>query len=232
MRGHEAGVYLVALSCISGKTCFVKASSSLTTNFAFQILSYSGGQTHHFDTSLTKRLAFIADPKLGDASISISDVRLSDTATYQCKVKKMPGVDMRKVTLVVMGEEFHFTGFTCSVSQPTALNVYSFVWYVDTSCLCVSVDDLILALSPLTHLILLFWFICYLSQVPPSAPKCWVEGGEEKGGTVSLRCKSSEGSTPLTYVWTRENGAIPSTATQSKQHTTKCTSCCVCKDSM
>ncbi|XP_028271058.1 V-set and immunoglobulin domain-containing protein 8b isoform X2 [Parambassis ranga] len=119
------------------------------------ILSYSGGQTHHFDTSLTKRLAFIADPKLGDASISISDVRLSDIATYQCKVKKTPGVDMRKVTLLVM--------------------------------------------------------------VPPSAPKCWVEGGEEKGGTVSLRCKSSQGSTPLTYVWTRENGAIPSTATQNPQ---------------
>ncbi|XP_071338356.1 V-set and immunoglobulin domain-containing protein 8b [Trachinotus anak] len=121
------------------------------------ILSYTGGQTHHYgDASLSKRLRFIGDPKQGDASISFSDVRLSDTATYQCKVKKAPGVDMRKVTLVVM--------------------------------------------------------------VPPSVPKCWVEGGEEKGGTVSLRCKSSEGSNPLTYVWTRETGgAIPSTATINPQ---------------
>ncbi len=41
----------------------------------------------------------------GDATVSISDVRVSDTATYQCKVKKAPGVDTRKVTLVVMGED-------------------------------------------------------------------------------------------------------------------------------
>ena len=48
----------------------------------------------------------------------MSDVGLSDTATYQCKVKKAPGVDMRKVTLVVMGEEeFLITGFTCSFSE-------------------------------------------------------------------------------------------------------------------
>ncbi|KAM7416330.1 hypothetical protein PAMA_018411 [Pampus argenteus] len=121
------------------------------------ILSYTGGQTHYYsDPSLAKRLSFVGDPKLGDASISFSGVRLSDTATYQCKVKKAPGVDMRKVTLVVM--------------------------------------------------------------VPPSVPKCWVEGAEERGGTVSLRCKSSQGSTPLSYMWKRESGgSMPSTATQDPQ---------------
>lgn len=121
------------------------------------LLEYSGGKVHQYgDASLNKRLKFISDPKLGDASVTISDLRASDTATYQCKVKKSPGIDMRKVTLVVM--------------------------------------------------------------VPPSVPKCWVEGGEEKGGTVSLRCKSSLGSTPLSYVWRRETGgAIPSTATQDPQ---------------
>ncbi|XP_062273000.1 V-set and immunoglobulin domain-containing protein 8b [Scomber scombrus] len=121
------------------------------------ILSYTGGQIHHYgDASISKRLKFIAEPKQGDASISLSDVKLSDTATYQCKVKKAPGVDMRKVTLVVM--------------------------------------------------------------VPPSVPKCWVEGAEEKGGTVSLRCKSSQGSTPLSYMWRKESGgSMPSTATQDAQ---------------
>ncbi|XP_029367052.1 V-set and immunoglobulin domain-containing protein 8b isoform X2 [Echeneis naucrates] len=121
------------------------------------LLSYTGGQTHHYgNTDLSKRLRFITDPTQGDASITISDVRLSDTNTYQCKVKRAPGVDMRKVTLMVM--------------------------------------------------------------VPPSVPKCWVEGGEEKGGTVTLRCKSSQGSIPLTYVWTRESGgAIPSSATQDPE---------------
>lgn len=48
-------------------------------------------------------------------------------------------------------------------------------------------------------------------------PKCWVKNGEEVGSTVSLWCKSSEGSTPLIYKWTKENGeALPSTAFQSK----------------
>ncbi|KAM4615733.1 V-set and immunoglobulin domain-containing protein 8b [Polymixia lowei] len=121
------------------------------------VLSYTGGQTLHYgDAGLSERLGFVGDPKQGDASISISDLRVSDTATYQCKVKKAPGVDMRKLTLVVM--------------------------------------------------------------VRPSVPKCWVEGGEEKGGMVSLRCKSSMGSIPLSYVWRRESGgAIPSTATQDPQ---------------
>lgn len=61
--------------------------------------------------------------------------------------------------------------------------------------------------------------LCFIfdSLVPPSVPKCWVEGNEEKGGSVSLRCKSSQGSTPLSYVWNRESGgAMPSTATQGK----------------
>lgn len=52
-----------------------------------------------------ERLDFVAaDPSLGDATIAISGLQVSDTGTYQCKVKKAPGVDMRKVTLVVMGE--------------------------------------------------------------------------------------------------------------------------------
>ncbi|XP_047236528.1 V-set and immunoglobulin domain-containing protein 8b [Girardinichthys multiradiatus] len=120
------------------------------------ILSYTVDQIHHYDPDLSKRINLLTDPKQGDASISISAVRASDTGTYQCKIKKAPGVDMRKVTLVV--------------------------------------------------------------QVPPSVPKCWVEGGEEKGATVSLRCKSSKGSIPLTYVWKRETGgAMPTTATQDAQ---------------
>ncbi|KAF7668337.1 hypothetical protein LDENG_00018550 [Lucifuga dentata] len=121
------------------------------------VLSFAGGQTLHYgDASLSSRLKFIGDPRVGDASISIANARVSDTATYQCKVKKSPGVDMRKVTLVVM--------------------------------------------------------------IRPSVPKCWVEGSEEKGGTVSLCCKSAQGSTPLTYTWKRESGgAIPPTATQNPQ---------------
>uniref|UniRef100_A0A8C6UMU8 V-set and immunoglobulin domain containing 8b n=1 Tax=Neogobius melanostomus TaxID=47308 RepID=A0A8C6UMU8_9GOBI len=118
------------------------------------ILSYTGGSTHYYGTwGLKDRFKFTTDPKNGDASVSITNLGSKDTATYQCKVKKAPGIDTRKVTLVVM--------------------------------------------------------------VPPSRPKCWVEGKEEKGSDVSLRCKSSEGSTPLTYSWTRDSGGpMPPVATQ------------------
>lgn len=79
---------------------------------------------HYGDPSLSTRMNFTGAPVLGDASISISAVKVSDTATYQCKVKKAPGVDMRKVTLVVMGEEcrpsqtgFCFTSFIIPLSS-------------------------------------------------------------------------------------------------------------------
>ncbi|XP_028852118.1 V-set and immunoglobulin domain-containing protein 8b isoform X2 [Denticeps clupeoides] len=121
------------------------------------ILSYSGGQEHKLgNPNLLKRLDFVGDPQNGDATIEISTLTMADTATYQCKVKQMPGVDSRKVTLVVL--------------------------------------------------------------VRPTKPKCWVEGPEEKGGTVSLRCKSSKGSIPFTYQWTRESGGnMPAMSTQNPQ---------------
>lgn len=57
------------------------------------------------DNSVSKRFSFTGNPDQGDASISITGVTVSDTATYQCKVKKLPGIDMRKITLVVLGED-------------------------------------------------------------------------------------------------------------------------------
>ncbi|MCJ8735120.1 hypothetical protein PDJAM_G00243190 [Pangasius djambal] len=121
------------------------------------ILSYSGGKEYKFgDPGLMTRLKFLGDPSKGDATITISSLRVTDTSTYECKVKKPPGIDSRKITLVIL--------------------------------------------------------------VQPSVPKCWVQNGEEVGGTVSLRCKSSEGSIPLIYKWTKENGeALPSTALQNPQ---------------
>ncbi|KAF7199773.1 V-set and immunoglobulin domain-containing protein 8b [Nothobranchius furzeri] len=120
------------------------------------ILSFTGGRVHYYSPGFSQKMKFLSDPSQGDASVSISNVKAPDTGTYQCKVKKAPGVDMRKVTLVVLA--------------------------------------------------------------PPSPPRCWVEGGEEKGGPVSLRCKSQYGSIPITYVWTREGGAaMPATATQNPE---------------
>ncbi|XP_071322763.1 V-set and immunoglobulin domain-containing protein 8a [Trachinotus anak] len=120
------------------------------------LVSYAGGTKYvHGNHALAKGLSFAApDPSKGDASLSIALLSPAHSATYQCKVRKSPGVDMRKVSLVVM--------------------------------------------------------------VKPSAPKCWVEGGELVGEAVALHCQSAEGSTPLTYMWRRESaGPIPATATQN-----------------
>uniref|UniRef100_A0A665V7X7 Ig-like domain-containing protein n=2 Tax=Echeneis naucrates TaxID=173247 RepID=A0A665V7X7_ECHNA len=118
------------------------------------LMSYSSGTKYiHENHALAKGLGFAApDPSVGDASLSIALLSPAHSLTYQCKVKKSPGVDMRKVSLVVM--------------------------------------------------------------VKPSAPKCWVEGGELVGEPVILHCQCAKGSTPLKYKWRRESGALPATATK------------------
>ncbi|XP_042586331.1 coxsackievirus and adenovirus receptor homolog [Cyprinus carpio] len=70
------------------------------------ILSYTGGKQFQLGSpDLMSRFKFVGDPSRGDATVSISSVKVSDTATYQCKVKKTPGIDSRKVTIVVLGED-------------------------------------------------------------------------------------------------------------------------------
>lgn len=45
-----------------------------------------------------------SDVTSGDASINVTNLQLSDIGTYQCKVKKAPGVANRKVLLTVLGK--------------------------------------------------------------------------------------------------------------------------------
>ncbi|KAM9338167.1 V-set and immunoglobulin domain-containing protein 8a [Symphorus nematophorus] len=77
-----------------------------TTQKDQMLLSYTSGTKYvHGDHALAKGLSFAApDPSMGDASLSISLLSPAQSATYQCKVKKSPGVDMRKVSLVVMAK--------------------------------------------------------------------------------------------------------------------------------
>lgn len=73
-------------------------------------MSYTSGTKYiHGDHALAKGLSFAArDPSMGDASLSIALLSPAHSATYQCKVKKSPGVDMHKVSLVVMGKTGHW----------------------------------------------------------------------------------------------------------------------------
>ncbi|XP_007129675.1 V-set and immunoglobulin domain-containing protein 8 [Physeter macrocephalus] len=66
-------------------------------------LSYRDNRVNHGDLpNLQQRVRFAApDPSLDDASISFSNLQVSDTATYECRVKKTT-VATRKVTITVL----------------------------------------------------------------------------------------------------------------------------------
>ncbi|XP_030043604.1 coxsackievirus and adenovirus receptor homolog [Microcaecilia unicolor] len=94
---------------------------------------------------LQQRLHFgTPDPSQGDASIIINSLVVQDSSTYECKVKKNPGLASRKITLHVL--------------------------------------------------------------VKPSKPQCWVDGEQAEGRDVTLKCKSNEGTPPMTYKWEKISG--------------------------
>ncbi|XP_071994678.1 coxsackievirus and adenovirus receptor isoform X1 [Engystomops pustulosus] len=121
---------------------------------ADQMIIAFNGKPYPQDGPLKGRVDFVSPtPEEGDASIIISNLKESDSGTYQCKVKKMPGSQNKKVTL----------------------NVY----------------------------------------VKPTKTRCYVEGKQEIGHDMNLRCMATEGSSPLSYSWVKVSGLekLPATAT-------------------
>uniref|UniRef100_A0A2I3FTD6 Ig-like domain-containing protein n=1 Tax=Nomascus leucogenys TaxID=61853 RepID=A0A2I3FTD6_NOMLE len=70
------------------------------------IILYSGDKIYDdYYPDLKGRVHFTSnDLKSGDASINVTNLQLSDIGTYQCKVKKAPGVANKKIHLVVLGK--------------------------------------------------------------------------------------------------------------------------------
>lgn len=61
----------------------------------------------------TRRMQFSnLDPKSGDGSLDILNLKAADTGTYQCKVKKAPGVQSQKIQLTVLGKIISFLKFS------------------------------------------------------------------------------------------------------------------------
>lgn len=94
---------------------FNKTGSSLACLFSrfltlafFQIILYSGDKIYDdYYQDLKGRVHFTSnDLKSGDASINVTNLQLSDIGTYQCKVKKAPGVGNKKIQLTVLGKLF------------------------------------------------------------------------------------------------------------------------------
>ncbi|XP_044522851.1 coxsackievirus and adenovirus receptor [Gracilinanus agilis] len=69
-----------------------------------EIILYSNGHVYdHYSKDMKGRVYFTSsDPSLGDASINVTNLQLSDMGTYQCKVKKLPGVANKKMQLSVL----------------------------------------------------------------------------------------------------------------------------------
>ncbi|KAI1903472.1 hypothetical protein AGOR_G00027550 [Albula goreensis] len=68
------------------------------------IILYSGDRSYEdYYAAMKGRVHFnSADPKNGDGSINLTGLKATDTGTYQCKVKKAPGIRSRKMLLTVM----------------------------------------------------------------------------------------------------------------------------------
>ncbi|NWR70689.1 CXAR protein, partial [Centropus unirufus] len=112
---------------------------------------------NHYYTPMTGRVQFASlDPRSGDGSLDILNLKSADTGTYQCKVKKAPGVQSQKIQLLVL--------------------------------------------------------------VKPARTKCSIEGSQEIGKDVILKCKSQEGSPLLSYDWRRASGTqeLPTTSMQNR----------------
>ncbi|KAK1882213.1 Coxsackievirus and adenovirus receptor like [Dissostichus eleginoides] len=68
------------------------------------VILYSGDRSYEdYYAQMKGRVHFnSADPKNGDASINLTGLKSADSGTYQCKVKKAPGIRSRKMLLIVM----------------------------------------------------------------------------------------------------------------------------------
>nr|XP_006120266.1 coxsackievirus and adenovirus receptor isoform X1 [Pelodiscus sinensis] len=122
------------------------------------IVMYSADRIYnHYYEAMNGRVQFsVPDPQTGDGAINILNLKSTDTGTYQCRVKKAPGVQSQKIQLIVL--------------------------------------------------------------VKPARTKCYIEGVQETGRDLTLKCVSQEGSPLLSYSWRKSTGTeeLPATSLLNK----------------
>ncbi|XP_050777697.1 coxsackievirus and adenovirus receptor homolog [Gopherus flavomarginatus] len=122
------------------------------------IIMYSVDRIYNdYYEAMSGRVQFTnPDPRSGDGSINIVNLKSADTGTYQCRVKKAPGVESQKIRLSVL--------------------------------------------------------------VKPAGTKCYIEGSQETGRDLTLKCVSQEGSPLLFYNWRKLTGTkeLPATSLLNK----------------
>lgn len=68
-----------------------------------RVIRYSGDLIHYYYDAFAGRVQFVSpDPASGNASISISDLNMTDTNNYRCQVTKAAEIYSRNVPLIVM----------------------------------------------------------------------------------------------------------------------------------
>ena len=92
-----------------------------------EIIVYSNGQVYDDYYPLVKnRVYFISvDPRIGDGSINLQLLTPSDSGTYKCQVKKVPGIHSIKTTLRVLhppSKPVCYTQGTAEVSKNVVLH--------------------------------------------------------------------------------------------------------------
>ncbi|KAG2456481.1 CXAR protein, partial [Polypterus senegalus] len=122
------------------------------------LLMYSAGMVYdqYYGPVIGRIHLSSQDPASGDASVELTNLKPTDSGTYQCRVKKIPGNGNRKITLNVI--------------------------------------------------------------VKPSTPRCYIEGTPENTRDITLKCLSSEGTTPMSYLWSKitDTKTLPQNAVLAK----------------
>ncbi|KAI9537243.1 hypothetical protein NQZ68_027277 [Dissostichus eleginoides] len=140
------------------------------------IITFFGGQvyTNEATSSEASRLSFAGEYLGGDASLMISDLMLSDSGEYYCKVKTGGKYHWSQVNLIVLEQLYR--------AQRAILYCASSYWTMTKTF------DL---------------WRTYDHKLKPSKPRCWMDGKLLGGSDVKLSCKSSDGSDPINYKWER-----------------------------
>ncbi|XP_061407111.1 coxsackievirus and adenovirus receptor homolog [Lethenteron reissneri] len=81
------------------------------------VISSQGGEVFTQMASLRGRVSFAGNVAQGNATVLIASLQAGDSATYECKVKKAPGIDRQRIQLSVLARPTAPMCTTAGVSE-------------------------------------------------------------------------------------------------------------------
>lgn len=86
------------------KTVFHTLEPFTPFPFSHQLITYFAGRVYDPNDAERGRVAFAGEYLKGDASLLISDLSLTDSGEYSCKVKNGAQYHWSTISLIVLGE--------------------------------------------------------------------------------------------------------------------------------